>query len=74
VALTVSDETFYWFLTVKMPALRETDEEREIREGLGLAAPEQELNLWPCRLCGAMVHGGLRATHRNFHAENKDSP
>lgn len=73
-ALVVCDETFYWFLTVKVPNETEADEAREIREGLGLAGPEQELNLWPCRLCGAMVHGGLRTDHRNFHGRVSDTP
>ncbi|HEX4395717.1 MAG TPA: hypothetical protein VH084_29930 [Mycobacterium sp.] len=71
-ALRVCDETFYWFLTVKVPNKIETDEEREIREALGLAILEQELNLWPCRLCGAMVLGSLRPVHREFHARDHD--
>jgi hypothetical protein len=36
---------------------------------LTLLTDEGELNLWPCRKCGAMVHGGLRGRHRKFHEE-----
>jgi hypothetical protein len=65
-ALKVCDETFYWYLTVL--TRYEIDVPKTVVEGLSLEIPQfEQLNLWPCRLCGAMVHGGLRNKHRDFH-------
>lgn len=60
------DETFYWFLTLKADDPL-TDEQAEIQRAMGIDPVEATLNLWPCRKCGAMVHGGLRSQHRQFH-------
>jgi hypothetical protein len=64
--MKICDDDFYWFITFK---IEESEENPEVREALGLSKPEATMNLWPCRWCGAMVAGGLRAAHRMSHRE-----
>lgn len=61
-----ADDDFFWFITFL------TDEgdstQPSIRAALELPpAPQTTRNLWCCRRCGAMVHGGQRHTHKSFH-------
>ena len=71
--MKVCDDTFYWFISfLKYKPL--SDEDREIHEAFGIESIEYEVfNLWPCRLCGAMIAGSLRHVHEEFHSSLKSN-
>lgn len=61
----VCDEHWYWFISFHGPSAGGTDP--EVLKALGITKTDEEINLWPCRHCGAMVMGVKRDLHTRFH-------
>jgi hypothetical protein len=60
----ICDEHWYWFTTFK------TDMASEEQKGINRALNQgtiDDINLWRCRHCGAMVPGVARTVHLKFH-------
>lgn len=69
VSMRICDDDYYWFVAFKVhnPV---TQERRDILQSLGIDPDTEEhteVNLWRCRHCGAMIHGGDRDLHARFH-------
>ena len=57
----ICDEDWYWFIS-----FARMDYEHA-KMGVENPVPLVDMNLWRCRHCAAMVPGGGRTEHEQFH-------